>query len=373
MIEQADVIVIGAGGLGAATAFYLVKRGARDVVLLDKHDIGSQTSPRAAGMVSCVRKSELMIELIKLAAEKIQRFTQETGQPLDWVRSGSLKVARRAQDVAVIGVDTSLGTIHGPIVVDAAGAWTRQIAEASGLRIPLVPTAQQLFVTHPLPGVRADLPMVRIMDAAVYVRPCDGGLLWGVYEEDPRVFDMSSLGESFQIKDMPLAADVLWRYADDVKRQLPVLLKANVREHRGGIPTMTADGQHIVGPIPAARGFFFASGCNVAGLSISPALGDALAAWILDGAPPMDLTPLAVTRFASGSWSEEQLRQRARWQYGISTGRSDPLSPPSATTACSWRCRRRSRSSTRTCGRARSRPAHRPGRPSLPGRPCIRF
>jgi len=398
MIEHADVIVIGSGGLGAATAFYLVKRGGRNVVLIDKYDIGSQTSPRAAGMVSCVRKSELMIELIKLAAERIRRFTRETGQPLDWVHSGSLKVARRDEDVAVIeddivrgrrlgldverispeeahrlnpflepdgvaavmrvgddmyfnpaqvavgfargaqargatllphtavtrvlfeggsvvGVETTRGTIHGSIVVDAAGAWTRQIAEASGLSIPLVPTAQQLFVTDPLPGVRADLPMVRIMDAAVYVRPCDGGFLWGVYEEDPRFFDMESLGENFQIKHMLLDAAVLWRYADDVKRQLPVLSTASVHEHRGGIPTMTADGQHIVGPTPGTRGFFFASGCNVAGLSISPALGDALAAWILEGAPPMDLTPLAVTRFAPGSWSEEQLRGRARWQY----------------------------------------------------------
>jgi len=40
--------VIGSGGLGAATAFYLVKRGARNVALVEKHDIGSQTSPRAA-------------------------------------------------------------------------------------------------------------------------------------------------------------------------------------------------------------------------------------------------------------------------------------------------------------------------------------
>ena len=398
MITQADVIVIGSGGLGAATAFYLVKRGARNVALVEKHDIGSQTSPRAAGMVSCVRKSDLMTELIKLAVEKIRRFTQETGQPLDWVHSGSLKVARRPQDAAVIesdlargrrlgldverispqeahrlnpfleaegvvavmrvgddmyfdpsqvavgfargaqaggatllphtaatrvliesgevtGVDTDKGTIQAPIVVDAAGAWTRQVAEASGIRIPLVPTAQQLFVTEALPGARADLPMVRIMDAAVYMRPCDGGVLWGVYEEDPRFFDMSSLGEQFQIKDMALDPAVLWRYADDVKQQLPVLLKTRVREHRGGIPTMTADGQHIVGPTPAARGFFFASGCNVAGLSIAPALGDALAAWIVDGVPPMDLAPLSAARFAAGLWSEEELRQQARWQY----------------------------------------------------------
>ena len=65
MIREADVVVIGSGGLGAATAYYLAMRGGLSVVLLDKHDIGSQTSPRAAGMVSCMRKGELMIELIK--------------------------------------------------------------------------------------------------------------------------------------------------------------------------------------------------------------------------------------------------------------------------------------------------------------------
>jgi glycine/D-amino acid oxidase-like deaminating enzyme len=67
----------------------------------------------------------------------------------------------------VTGVETDAGAIRTPIVVDAAGAWTRHLAEASGIRIPLVPTMQQLFVTEPVAGVRADLPIVRIMDAAV--------------------------------------------------------------------------------------------------------------------------------------------------------------------------------------------------------------
>src|SRR6266545_2259509 len=398
MTSQADVIVVGSGGLGAATAFHLVKRGVKHVALVDRHDIGSQTSPRAAGMVSCARKSELMIKKIKLAVAGIKRFTEDTGQPLDWVHSGSLKVARRPQDAEVIesdiargrrlgldlerispqeahrlnpflepegvfavmrvgddmyfdpsqvavgfargaetrgatllprtavtrvliddghvmGVDTNEGMIRAPIVVDAAGAWTRQVAEASGIRVPLGPTAQQLFVTEPVEGANPDLPMVRIMDAAVYMRPCDGGFLWGVYEEHPRFFDMNTLGEHFQVKDMPLDASVLWHYAADVKPQLPILSTAGVREHRGGIPTMTADGQHIVGPAPGVRGFFFASGCNVAGLSISPALGEALAAWIVDGAPPIDRTPLTVARFGTESWPEEQLRQQAAWQY----------------------------------------------------------
>lgn len=102
MIKEADVVVIGSGGLGAATAFYLVKRGARGVVLVDKHELGSQTSPRAAGMAARARPSELMIQLMKLASVKLAQFTEDTGQPLDWRRPGSLKVARRAQDVEVL-------------------------------------------------------------------------------------------------------------------------------------------------------------------------------------------------------------------------------------------------------------------------------
>jgi 4-methylaminobutanoate oxidase (formaldehyde-forming) len=105
MINKADVIVIGSGGLGAATAYYFSQRKRLSVALIDKHDIGSQTSPRAAGMVSCARKSDLMISLIKDGCRKIEAFTEETGQPLDWVHSGSLKIARRAQDAEVIKTD----------------------------------------------------------------------------------------------------------------------------------------------------------------------------------------------------------------------------------------------------------------------------
>jgi glycine/D-amino acid oxidase-like deaminating enzyme len=398
MIGKADAIVIGSGGLGAATAYYLSKHKGISVALIDKHDIGSQTSPRAAGMVSCARKSDLMINLIKDACRKIEAFTEETGQPLDWVHSGSLKIARRLQDAEIIkadfergrrmgldvelispeqasrcnpflkptgvlaamrigddryfdpaqvavgfaraaaaggatvlpktdvlavnisagkvtGVTTAKGMIESPIVVDAAGAWTRQVAEASGIRVPLVPTRQQLIITEPLDGARADHPMVRIMDAAVYTRPCQGGLLWGVYEETPRFFEMKSLGASFDMKDMPLDIEVLRSAAVEVKDQLPILQTAKVREFRGGIPTMTADGQHILGPAKGATGFYFASGCNVAGLSISPTIGEALATWIVYGKPPLDLSPMSVMRFEDKEWSEAQLQREAAWQY----------------------------------------------------------
>jgi glycine/D-amino acid oxidase-like deaminating enzyme len=76
MLKRADVVVIGSGGLGAATAFYLAKRNAGTVVLVDRHEIGSQTSPRAAGMVSCMRKGEVIMRLIKVAATALQHFAE---------------------------------------------------------------------------------------------------------------------------------------------------------------------------------------------------------------------------------------------------------------------------------------------------------
>jgi glycine/D-amino acid oxidase-like deaminating enzyme len=126
---------------------------------------------------------------------------------------------------------------------------------------------------------------------------------------------MQSLGASFDIKDMPLDIEVLRSAANEVKDQLPILQTAKLREFRGGIPTMTADGHHILGPAPGATGFHFASGCNVAGLSISPTVGEALATWIVDGKPPIDLSPMSVTRFKNQSWSEAQLEGEAAWQY----------------------------------------------------------
>jgi 4-methylaminobutanoate oxidase (formaldehyde-forming) len=395
-VDRADVVVIGSGGLGAATAFHLARRGAGHIVLLDRYELASQTSPRAAGLISHARSTDLMVELVTRAAAGIERFTEETGQPLDWLRSGSLKVARRAQDVRVlesdlergrrlgldvelltadeahalnpllhpegvlavlriaddlyfdpsqvaigfvrgaealgvsllphtavvrvdvedgrvVGVQTERGAISTPVVVDAAGAWVRQIAASSGIRVPVVPTRHQLFVTEPIEGALADLPIVRVIDAAVYVRPCDGGLLWGVFEASPRRFDMDELGPRFRIEDTPLDPDVLHRAAEDVRPQLPVLSEAPSREHRGGLPTMTADGGHIVGPAPGADGFFVAGGCNVAGLSISPAIGEVLAAWIVDGEPPLDLSALSLARFRD--LTDDELERESAWRY----------------------------------------------------------
>ncbi len=45
---DAEVVVIGAGAFGASTTFHLAQMG-KQVVLIDRFEPVSQTSPRAAG------------------------------------------------------------------------------------------------------------------------------------------------------------------------------------------------------------------------------------------------------------------------------------------------------------------------------------
>jgi glycine/D-amino acid oxidase-like deaminating enzyme len=400
MIQQAEAVVIGSGALGSSIAFHLAKSGIRPVALVDKHGIASQTSPRAAGLTSVVRRSELMTRLATRAVEKIKTFSEETGEELIYFQSGSLKIARTAEhqqqlerDVELgqrLGIDvdfespanakalmpfldpvgihgitfarddlylepgqiprgyakglarleglllpntnvtgitteagavtkviTSQGEIRTPLVVDAAGAWARMVASFSGTRLGAVATRHQLLITEPISGVEPRQPITRIMDCNVYIRPADGGLMLGGYESNPLQFDMTALPPAFDIQDLPLDISVLDGLRSRVADQFPVLRSIKVKEHRGGLPTMTADGDHILGPVPGVRGFYVAGGCCVGGLSIAPVFGEILAEWIVSGKAPMDISKLSPARAAVHDMPEDALLESCRFQYAF--------------------------------------------------------
>jgi glycine/D-amino acid oxidase-like deaminating enzyme len=397
MLQSADAVVIGGGAFGASTAYHLARAG-RKVALVDKFEIGSQTSPRAAGLTLQSRPEALMTQLAMRSVEKFAHFADEAGVDLACQRSGSIKLARTPEYAAQIrddvrrgqalGLDieeisptdarqlapfldptgalalwytrsdlylepgdllrayaraaerfgvtlepntpvTAIGTRDGaiervvtprdeirtPVVVDAAGAWTRVVAEMTGIHIPIVPTRHQLYITRPLPGVQPEQPIVRVLDVNVYVRPAGGGLMLGGYEPDPVQVDGRALPPDFQIADLALDFAPLRRLTEAVRDQFPALLGAEIAEFRGGLPTMTADGRHIVDRVPGVEGFYVLSGCCVGGLSISPAIGEVLASWIVDGEPPVDLSPFRLTRFGPELGSEERLRQDCLWRY----------------------------------------------------------
>ena len=212
----------------------------------------------------------------------------------------------------VEGVRTSRGTIATRTVVDAAGAWARLIAAALGATLPVVPTRHQLLITEPIAGVEPHFPIARVIDANVYVRHERGGLMLGGYEPDP--LQPATLPDD--VADVPLDVEVLWRLARGVREQFPIFQDPAIRvaEHRGGLPTLTMDDRYLVGPLPGVAGAWVMSGCCVGGLSASPALGEAIAEWIVDGAPALDCSDIAPARFA-GAVDEALLRERCRHAY----------------------------------------------------------
>ena len=400
MLQEAEAVVIGSGALGSSVAFHLAKAGLAPVALVDKHEIASQTSPRAAGLSSQIRQSELMTRLATMAVDKIKNFTIETGEEMVYFQSGSLKIARTSEDHrqlqrdvelgqrlgvdidfvspakarqllpffepigvrgvtfvpgdlylepgqlprgyakatarlrgvllpnttvtgfaaeggAVTKVITDKGEIRTSIVVDAAGAWARLVAGLAKVRLGAIPTRHQLIITYPIPGVEPPQPIARVIDCNVYIRPAEGGLMLGGYESNPLQLDMKNLSAGFGIDDLPLDVSVLHGLARQVLDQFPIFKNISVKEHRGGLPTMTADGEHIVGPLPELRGFYVASGCCVGGLSIAPIIGEVLAEWIVSGKPPLDLTPLSPSRSAVQTTVEDRLLEDCRRQYAF--------------------------------------------------------
>src|SRR5262249_47534304 len=109
MLHEAAAVVIGSGALGSSVAFHLAKSGVTPVALIDKHEIASQTSPRAAGLTSQIRDSEVMTRLATMAVEKIKNFTAETGEEMIYYQSGSLRVARTAEHEQQLRRDVERG------------------------------------------------------------------------------------------------------------------------------------------------------------------------------------------------------------------------------------------------------------------------
>jgi glycine/D-amino acid oxidase-like deaminating enzyme len=212
----------------------------------------------------------------------------------------------------VAGVETSRRSIATRQVVDAAGAWARQVAEMAGARLAVAPVRHQLLITDQSTDIDPADPIVRVVDAAVYLRPARGGLMVGGFEATPLPVDPRTEEASFTTADLPLDLGVLRDLVGQVEAEVP-LAAAAVADHRGGLFTMTPDGRFMTGPVPAVPGLWVASGCNGSGFSSSLAIGEALAAWICGKPDRLDLSALSPARF--GPLTDDALIADGLWQY----------------------------------------------------------
>jgi glycine/D-amino acid oxidase-like deaminating enzyme len=90
--DRADVVIIGGGVVGCATAYYLAKRKAK-VILIEKGDIGEEQSSRAWGFVRQQGRDPVEMPLMIASNQIWQSLSEELNSDLEWVQGGNLALA----------------------------------------------------------------------------------------------------------------------------------------------------------------------------------------------------------------------------------------------------------------------------------------
>lgn len=214
----------------------------------------------------------------------------------------------------VTGVQTSLGKVQAGVVVIAAGNWSASLLSTAGVDgLPVLFLRHQYTIRSGIPGIDPQLPSVRVVDHAVYTRPEGTGLMFGTYEPHPLVFDSAALPP--RTENVPLDPRPVHEALDQVRSLFPTLAGSRIAEIRGGVVSMTPDGSYLIDRASGVDGLYFLTGCNVMGLSVAPAVGEDMAAWITSGSRPDSLAGFGLARFGVGALSPAEMRERCLREY----------------------------------------------------------
>jgi len=124
--RRADIVIIGAGAIGASIAYQLGRRGARDVVVLERDTVGAGSTSKAAGGIRVQFSTRVEIEFSQRGIAFFKRFEDEMGVPCDFHQEGYLFVVTDeptlARFRASVALQRSLGADVRVIAPDDARA-----------------------------------------------------------------------------------------------------------------------------------------------------------------------------------------------------------------------------------------------------------
>lgn len=108
----ASVVIVGGGVIGTSVAFHLAEAGV-DVVLLEREQLGSGSTCRAAGGVRAQFSDALNIEIAQRSLRAFREFARRPGWEIDFKQVGYLFVLSRDSDVSVFERNVELQNDYG--------------------------------------------------------------------------------------------------------------------------------------------------------------------------------------------------------------------------------------------------------------------
>lgn len=429
MEDTAQTLVIGAGIVGASTAYSLSQLGVTDVLVVDQGPLPATggSSSHAPGLVFQTNASQTMTEL---ARHTVERFTSERldgqecfhqvggievattterwddlrrklGLATAWGLQAELlgpravadripqiepaaifgglhvpsdgvakpvraaEVMRRAAEqrgvrfranTEVTGFDmhrgrvhavhTSTGTVQVERVLCCAGIWGPRIGALAGVSVPVQPVAHQYAVTTSVPeldaGSEVAQPILRHQDSSMYFRQIHDRYGVGSYQHRPipvHTNEIRSTEAPGDGREAPSSggswkgmASVHPFTPEDFKKPwaeacdlLPALEQTDISEAMNGLMLFTSDGNPVLGPSKEVENFWLA---EAVWITHGAGVGRAMAEWMTEGVPSIDLRAADVRRFENFAYSPSYVSERSQQNFREVYDVIHPQQPP---------------------------------------------
>src|SRR5207302_6832293 len=111
--ERARVVIIGGGVGGTSIAYHLVRRGWRDVVLVERAQLTSGSTFHSAGLVGQLRSTMPLTRLMMNSVALYAGLNAQTGVDVGWRPVGSLRLASSRERMEELERQAGWGTSFG--------------------------------------------------------------------------------------------------------------------------------------------------------------------------------------------------------------------------------------------------------------------
>lgn len=215
----------------------------------------------------------------------------------------------------VVAVVTDQGRVTCDTLVNATGMWGTETARLAGVDIAVNAVEHQYVVTETSEQVPPGLPTLRDPDARIYLKPETGGaLVVGGWEEGTRApwrRIPADLGPELFAPDHDRFAGL----AEATAHRIPLFGELGIRTVVNGPIPFSPDAEPLMGVTEDLDNLFHCCGFS-AGVAAAGGAGWALANWIVDGDPGLDLWHFDVRRFGRAHSVPAALEARSIEAYG---------------------------------------------------------
>jgi glycine cleavage system aminomethyltransferase T/glycine/D-amino acid oxidase-like deaminating enzyme len=225
--------------------------------------------------------------------------------------------AIRRRNGRAAGVTTDQGDLDAEFVVNCGGLWAWDLGREAGVNVPLHGAEHFYLVTESIPGLSADLPVLRAPDICTYFKEDAGKLLVGFFEPHAKPWRKTPVPEPEGFVHLPDDWEQVMPYLELAMERIPALRDTGIQLFFNGPESFTPDDRYILGEAPELKNCFVAAGFNSVGIQSSGGAGKAIAEWIVQGHAPMDLWDVDIRRFVPFQRNALYLHDRTKESLGL--------------------------------------------------------